>query len=645
MSLLDELPFANESSFTDAQVAHALSEASIPTLVMCLAQITGDPHWLTQPFQATRDTNLFADETGGLAPDVQEEVRHAMQAILVELSQGTRALPVQFDFSAFPKMMSTCLGEEVPAEYTPMMAEEMQLSDRDVHWTSERPAEKLQNFHTIILGAGFAGLCAAIKLDRLGISWELLEKNSDLGGTWFENRYPDAGVDTPNHFYSYSFEPNTRWTGYFSKRDELWHYAQDVAAKHQLIERIKFSTEVTSLQWDGETSQWVVTSKSQTGEVQTRRANAVITAVGQLNRPKIPNLPGLHDFPGEQFHTACWPDNISLAGKRVGIVGTGASSMQLLPKVAAEAEHVTIFQRSAQWVRPTQDYHKTVKPEMIWLLENVPYYANWYRFGLLWRFADGLLGSLRRDPDWPHPERSMNRRNDRHRVQMTDYLVQELGERNDLIEKSLPTYPPYGKRILVDNHWFKTLQRDNVALVTSAVSYIDGISIVAEDESAHSVDVIILATGFETGKLLSPIEVRGRSGTPIAEVWGEDNPRAYLGVSVPDYPNLFAMMGPGTGIAHGGSAIFQAECQIRYITSCLVQMIESDLASIEVSETVHDEYNQRFDAEHRELVWSHPGMRNWYRNENGRVFGPMPWRLVDYWSMTHDADLSCYRVT
>lgn len=622
----------------------ALDGASIPTLVMCLAQITDDPRWLTDRYRAARDTNLFADESGGLSTLVQGEVRSAMALLLDELAAGSRVLPENFDSSAVPRMMSVCLGEEVPPEYTAMMAEETRLTDRDVHWTGEPPAAR-ETFRVLIIGAGFSGLCAAIKLDRLGIGWTLADKNADLGGTWFENTYPDAGVDTPNHFYSYSFAPNSRWTGYFSKRDEIWNYSRDVAERFGITNRISFNTSVVSTVWDESSGSWIVVLKGPDDGLSSQSFNAVITATGQLNRPKIPHIPGLDEFAGEWFHTAAWQHGVSLTGRRIAVVGTGASAMQLLPKVAAEAAHVTVFQRSPQWVRPSQDYHRTVTPEMVWLLENVPFYANWYRFGLLWRFGDGLLSSLRRDPDWPHPERSMNRRNDRHRDQMAAYIVEELGSRSDLIDKAMPDYPPYGKRILVDNHWFKTLLRDNVSLVTSAVDHVDGTAVVATDGTRHDVDVIILATGFEAGKLLSPIDVRGRSGASISDVWGDDDPRAYLGITVPDYPNLFCLLGPGTGIAHGGSAIFQAECQMRYVTDCLVKMIEGGISAIEVRPDIHDEFNMRFDAEHAELVWSHPGMRNWYRNDRGRVFGPMPWRLVDYWAMTHDADLSEYRRT
>jgi 4-hydroxyacetophenone monooxygenase len=364
----------------------------------------------------------------------------------------------------------------------------------------------------------------------------------------------------------------------------------------------------------------------------------VITATGALNIPKLAAIPGTETFTGESWHSARWRHDVPLAGKRVAVIGTGASAMQFLRTVAEEAAHVTIFQRSPQWARPPQDYHGKVKPENFWLLEHVPYYYAWYRFGLLWRFGDGLLPSLRRDPHWPHPERSMNHANDRHREQLTRYLKEQLAGRDDLIAKALPDYPPYGKRILIDNHWYATLKRPNVELVTEAVDRIEGPDIVTASGARYQADVILQATGFEAGKVLS-IDVRGRSGMPIHEVWAGNDPRAYLGITVPDYPNLFVMTGPNTALAHGGSLIFISECQVRYITAVLREMLEQGLDTVEVRREVHDDYNARVDAEHAELVWSHGGMRNWYRNDKGRVFSPMPWRFVDYWRMTREPDL------
>lgn len=609
---------------------------------MCLAQITGDDHWLQEPFLPRRDTNLFHDETGGLPTEIQDEVRSSARQVLQELSDNSRQIPLEVDVERFTRMMRVCVAEDVAPEYAPMLLEELGFVNRDVRWAT--PPVLPTGFKVLIIGAGFAGICAAIKLQALGIPYVVVEKNSDIGGTWFDNNYPDAGVDTPNHFYSYSFAPNTKWKHYFSKRADIWQYARDVAEKFDVVSSIQFSTEVHALQWNMKSQAWTATIANDSHS-RTEEFSAVITAVGQLNRPNLAPAIGIEHFNGTWFHSAHWNHNADLRGKRVAVIGTGASAMQFMPTLAATAGDVTIFQRSPQWVRPNSDYHRTVSENTVWLLENMPFYAQWYRFGLFWRFGDGLLRTLRRDPEWQFPERSMNRHNDRHREQLTDHLMQELDGRPDLIEKCLPDYPPYGKRILVDNNWYKTLRQDNVHLITSAVDHVTTTGIVDALGDEHEFDVIILATGFQAGNLLSPIDIRGVSGTPLRDVWGVDDPRAYLGITVPDYPNMFVLVGPNTFVAHGGSIIYQAECEMRYVTDCIRYMIENGISSVEVQQSVHDEYNERVDAEHDQLVWAHSGLHSWYRNSKRRVFSPMPWRFVDYWQMTHDFNESEYKVT
>ena len=625
----------------------AFQEASIPTLLMCLVQITGDESWLQEPFLPKRDTNLFADESGGLAAEAQQQIRAALVAVLGEISAGHRKISPPPKTELFTKMMSLCVAEEVAPEYAPMMMEAMGLSARDVSWKnlSAESSQALENFNVLIIGAGFSGVCAAIKLDQLGIRWMMADANAEIGGTWLVNDYPEAGVDTPNHFYSFTFAPNHRWPKYFSKRIDVLNYCKSVADKFKVTDRISLSTEVVSTTWDEASQKWKVVLRDQHGELRETRANVVISGVGQLNRPKKSFIKGIESFSGPCFHSAQWRHDVDLAGKRVAIIGTGASSMQILRTVASQASEVTVFQRSPQWVRPSNDYHRDVKPQTMWLFENVPFYFDWYRFGLFWRFGDGLLPTLRHDETWPHPQRAMNSRNDKHRVQLTEYLLAQLEGHDDLVAKTLPDYPPYGKRILVDNDWYKTLTRDNVELVASGVDHIDGSQIIALDGSSRQADVIILATGFEAGKMLASVAVTGRNGVTLRETWGDDNPRAYKGMTMPNFPNLFCLYGPNTNVAHGGSVIFQAECQMRYITSCITQMIESQISSVDVRSEVHDAYNKAVDDEHDQLVWSHPGMDSWYKNSQGRIFSPMPWRFVDYWSMTHDADLSDYLVT
>ena len=625
----------------------AFQEASIPTLLMCLVQITGDESWLREPFLPKRDTNLFADESGGIVESAQNQIRGALVTVLEEISDGRRKVADPPETELFTKMMSSCVAEEVAPEYAPMIMEAMGFIPRDVSWkdSSADSSDALENFNVLIIGAGFSGICAAIKLDQLGIRWTLADTNAEIGGTWLANDYPEAGVDTPNHFYSFTFAPNHKWPKYFSKQLDVLNYCKSVAERFKITERISLNTKVVSTTWDESSQTWKVVLRDQNGKSRETQANVVISGVGQLNRPKKLFIKGIESFSGPCFHSAQWRHDVDLAGRRVAIIGTGASSMQILRTVASQASHVTIFQRSPQWVRPSNDYHRDVKPQTMWLFENVPYYFDWYRFGLFWRFGDGLLPTLRRDETWPHLQRSMNSRNDKHRVQLTEYLLTQLEGRTDLVDKTLPDYPPYGKRILVDNDWYKTLTRDNVELVASGVDRIDDNQVVALDGSSRQFDVIILATGFEAGKMLASVAVTGRNGVTLRETWGDDNPRAYKGMTMPNFPNLFCLYGPNTNVAHGGSVIFQAECQMRYITSCITQMIESKISSVDVRSEVHDAYNKAVDDEHDQLVWSHPGMDSWYKNSQGRIFSPMPWRFVDYWSMTHDADLSDYLVT
>ena len=628
---------------TDIQRDDALRQASVPTLLMCLAQITRDPRWLQEPFLPKRDISIFAEPTGGLSEQAQQTVRDSLATVLDELASGQRSLPPLPTEAELVEMMSVCLGERVPPEYAPMAMEEMGFRDRTLAWRKPPPAARLATFRVLVIGAGFTGLCAAYRLKQMGFAFEVVEKNPELGGTWFENHYPEAGVDTPNHFYSYSFAPNTGWSSNYSKRDEMLDYQRKVAADLDLRRHIDFGVEVLKMDWHEDRRRWEVTTREADGSTRSRWADAVITAMGFLNRPKLGSVPGIDTFTGPSFHSARWRDDVPLQGKRIGVIGTGASAMQFLRSVAAQAAQVTIFQRSPQWARPPQDYHGTVSTESKWLLQNIPYYYAWYRFGLMWRFGDGLLPTVRRDPNWPTPQRSMNHRNDRQRQQLTEHLLKELDGRPDLIEKCLPDYPPYGKRILIDNGWYQALKRPNVELVTEAVDHVEGSGIVDATGRRHEVDVILLATGFEPGKLLWPIEIRGRKGLLLSDVWADDQPRAHLGITMPGFPNLFVTTGPNTGLAHGGSAIFVSEVQVRYITAMLREMFERNLSDVEVLAPVHDAYNERVDAEHAELVWTHPGMRNWYRNAQGRVFAVMPWRLVDYWQMTHEPNLTEFK--
>lgn len=542
------------------------------------------------------------------------------------------------------RMMSATLGEKVAPEYAPMIREEMGLVERDAKWTAQPPAEKLQDRHVLIVGAGVCAIALGVALNRLGIPYTIVDKEDEIGGTWYVNRYPGCGVDTPNHSYSYSFGPRNRWTRYFSQQQEILDYLKNIADQFGVREHVRLNTRLTSSRWDETTKRWISTLETPDGPQEVSSA-ILVSAIGQLNDPSMAHFKGAENFAGEIFHSARWPEGLDLKGKRVAVIGTGATAMQLVPNIADEVASVTVYQRTAQWSRPVAGYSDRISDGSQWLLAHVPYYAEWYRFNMFWRYGDGLLPFLRKDPNWPYPDRAVNAGNDRHREELTNFILSELEGRPDLIAKCMPTYPPYGKRILLDNNWFRTLRKPNVELVTENIDHITRDGIVSADGKLHPADVIVVSTGFKVSEMAAKLHITGRDGKSLADAWANDNPTAYLGLTVPDFPNLFVMLGPNTGPAHGGSVIFQAECQSRYISACLVQMIERDIAAIDVHAEAKDAYVREVDAEHEQMIWTHPGMSTYYRNKSGRVFSAMPWRFVDYWAMTHDPDLQQYRLT
>ena len=368
----------------------------------------------------------------------------------------------------------------------------------------------------------------------------------------------------------------------------------------------------------------------------------VVSAVGQLNLPSLPTLQGIADFEGPIFHSSDWPSDLDLVGKKVAVVGTGASAMQIVPTIADTVAELTVYQRSPQWARPIPRFHDELSESAHWLVEHVPFYAAWLRFTVLWRYGDGLLPFLRKDPDWPHPERSMNRVNEKHRLELLAHIENTLGDRQDLLQKCVPDYPPYGKRMLLDNGWFETLLKPNVELVTG-IDHLDSKAIVGADGARRAFDVVVLATGFQVGKMAARLNITGRDGMRLKDEWADDNPSAYWGVSISGFPNLFCMMGPGTGLGHGGSAMFQAEVQARYVAECVTGMLNSGDRSMEVKTAVQQEFVDRLDAEHAQMIWMHPALRTYYRNAKGRVFSLLPWRVVDYWPMARRVNRDDYR--
>ncbi|MEJ8279458.1 flavin-containing monooxygenase [Pseudonocardia spirodelae] len=614
----------------------ALADGNIPTLLMVLAHTTGDEKWLRDPYRPRRPKGLDDNDSGGLPPERQDEVR---KAVLDLVTSGARPASSP-EPERVAAMLEVAMDEPVPAEYGPLLSEELGLRSRDV----DLP-DRIGDLDVLIIGSGLSGLCLAVKLEAAGVPYTILEKNPGVGGTWLENTYPGCGVDTPSHLYSFSFFPNSRWDRYFAKRPQVSEYLERLTDTYGVRGNIEFGVEVERADYDAGTASWTVVARGADGVRTERSARVLVSAVGMVNRPSVPALPGLESFAGPRMHTAEWLPDVDLTGKRVAVVGTGASAMQLVPTIAGRAEQVTVFQRSKQWALPHPNYLREVSDSVKYLMEVVPYYTEWYRLRAFWNFSDRLHPSLQIDPDWPHPERSINAINDRHRVFLTDYIRSELGDQaEELMDDCLPDYPPYGKRPLLDNGWYRTICRDDVDLVAEGVTEVRPDSIVTESGAEYPADVLVLATGFRTLQFLWPMEIRGRSGRTLRDMWGRQDARAYLGVTVPDFPNFFILNGPNTNAGHGGSAIIATEFQVRYVLQVLDAMVRRDLSTTEVRPEVFEAYNRELDEALAHSIWVHRGMSTYYRNEAGRVVISSPWTYLDYWGRTLEVDLDEYHV-
>lgn len=615
------------------RLRRAVSAGNIPTLLAVLVEMTGDERWLAPRYRPTRPRGMDDNRTGGLPPDVQQEICDAVvDAVIAWHTAGCprRKLPSE---QLVATLLDFTSGETVPHEFSPMMTEIVCGADAD----KPVPEPAAGHLTAIVIGAGIGGMLMSVQLASAGIQHVVLEKNDEVGGSWWENRYPGAGVDTPSYLYSISSFEHP-WSTHFGKRDEVQNYLMDYADQHQIRDRVRFGVEVESATYDADTQHWTVRTRDRSGVTATLRARLVISAVGLLNRPKIPSLPGLDTFSGPIFHSAHWPDELDepevLRDKRVAIVGSGASAMQIGPAIADDVESLTIFQRSPQWIAPNDDYFAEVGDDVHWLMDHVPGYREWYRARLSWIFNDKVHPTLQIDPDWAEETASINAANHGHRQFYVRYLREQLGDRDDLIALSTPDYPPFGKRMLLDNGWYSMLRKPNVELIPRAVREVTPTGLVDTDGTEHDFDIIVLATGFHSDRFLYPMDVRGRSGRSTVEAWGAHDAYAYLGITAPDFPNLFVLTGPNTALGHGGSFISILECQVRYIADAIALMSREHVGALEVRADVTADYNRAVDAAHAKMVWTHPAMTNWYRNDDGRVVAVLPWRIIDYWTMT-----------
>lgn len=477
----------------------------------------------------------------------------------------------------------------------------------------------MQKVNVAIVGSGVGGLCAAIQLLKAGHrSLVILERSHEVGGTWRDNEYPGCACDVPSHLYSFSFEPNTEWTRPYPQQREIQNYILRVTDKYRLRPLIRFGADVQSMQWLSEPQLWQI----ELGGNTTLLAEHVVLATGPLNKPAIPNLPGLASFTGPNFHSSQWRHDIDLQGKRIAVVGTGASAVQFVPEIASNAAQVTVFQRTAAWVLPRWD--RPYGALKRWAYRYVPGLQRLSRWRVYW--FNELVGTGFMGARWTQ---NFLKRLSRHhvRAQVSSPEMQAI---------LTPDFNPGCKRLLISNTWFPSLQRPNVQLVTQAVTGIQAQGVVGADGVLYPCDVIIWGTGFKATEFVTPMKIYGEQadGAPLelGAQWRSEPAATRLGITVAGFPNLFLLVGPNTGLGHN-SIIFMIECQVNYIVQALASLKKRGATALRLRPGVQKDDYARTQIKMKGTVWS-SGCHSWYQNAKGDIDTLWPGYTWEYWLKT-----------
>jgi cation diffusion facilitator CzcD-associated flavoprotein CzcO len=471
----------------------------------------------------------------------------------------------------------------------------------------------------LIVGAGFGGIAAAIELRRHGFEQvTILERAPDLGGTWFYNSYPGAACDVPSHLYSFSFAQRRNWSRLCSPQREIHDYLADVAREHGVAELIRFGRTVSACTWDEQRAQWQL----ETDAGERFAADALVLATGQLDQPSLPPIKGIESFAGHSFHSAEWDHDYSLAGKRVGVVGTGASAVQFVPEIAGQAGELTVFQRTGNWFLPRRNrrYPRPVRAA----IEHVPG-VQAFRRGFMFEYCESLTAAIR------HP-RTLGRLLAWRSAAFMRWQLKDA----ELRRRVWPDYTFGCKRILFSSAFLPALQRPNVRVVTEPIARVEPRGIVTADGALHELDCIVWGTGFKANDFMFPMRIAGAGGTELREEWAH-GAHAHLGMTVPGFPNMFVLYGPNTNTS-GGSIIFYLEAQVAYVRQALQQMLARGADALAVRREVERASDAELQARFAGTAWTQ--CDSWYRDERGRIVANWPGYMREYMQRTQAFDAS-----
>ena len=467
----------------------------------------------------------------------------------------------------------------------------------------------------VIIGSGFAGLAMAVRLKQANFHrFLILEKNDGLGGTWRDNTYPGCACDVPSHMYSFSFELNPHWSRMFAPQQEIWDYMLRCADKYGIAAHIRYGAKVERMEWDEAARRWSVITAS--GEVYTARA--VVSGIGALHVPSVPEIPGAEHFAGPAFHSAHWDSSCDLAGKRVAVIGTGASAIQFIPEIAKQAASVHVFQRTPPWIHPRPDFE--IPPRVRAAFAAAPPLMRAFRDGIYWMLELRALGFA------VHPRLMAPLQ------RMAEHHIARQIPDPQLRAKVTPDYTIGCKRILLSSNYYPALTRPNVSLVTEPIERIAPSGLVCADGSSYRADVIVYGTGFKTVDAITDLNIAGRDGVKLADVW-RGGAQAHYGVTVAGFPNFFMLLGPNTGLGHN-SVIFMIESQVQYVMSCLRLLERQDAETIEPKAAALRRFNDRIQRRLSRAVWSQGGCKSWYLDADGVNRALWPGFSFEYWART-----------
>jgi 4-hydroxyacetophenone monooxygenase len=623
-----------------ARVAAACAAAEVHPLLCTVAQVTGDLSLLREEFSPDQEQLLVPGR--GLGPEQEDRARQsAARALAAHAASGAPDRVLARD--ELRRVFDFLVGPASTGQWEGFLTEELALDGMDQRAPTWRLDDLGGSFRCAVVGAGASGLAAAHRLRQAGVDVTVFEKNDDVGGTWLENVYPGCRVDVPNQLYSFSFAQSNDWVSRFSAQPDLLAYLQGTAKELGLAECIRGASEVTEAHFDDAAGQWTLTVRSGDGTVRREDFDAVVCAVGQLNRPSFPAIDGRDTFRGPSFHSAAWDDTIELAGRRVAVIGTGASAAQFVPCLVDEVRHLDVYQRTPPWLLPTDNYGDPFPAPFHDLLALLPTYGRWDRLWQFWLMHEGLLAAARVDPDWNAHTEAVSAANDFVRSMLLDVLRAQVDD-DDLYERMVPHFPPFAKRALRDDgRWAAAMGRAHVELVTTPVAAITPDGVRTVDGEERPADVLIYGTGFSASDFVAPMRVFGSGGTELNQEWGGDA-RAYLGITVPGFPNFFMLYGPNTNLVINGSILVMVECQVRYAVEAIGRLLRSGHRTMSCRRDVHERYGHEMELGNATMVWGVADVPTWYRNARGRVTQNWPFDLLSYWARTLEPDLAEYEL-